>query len=532
MAAQNIDIPDRFDPRTTTLEDFIKLYKNVEGAGKDFGKKFETRKDLQPLLKRPVIELLSEDMIQNPDSPLNKGIKNAPSEGMKQVIRGSLRGVERNVFRMMDAYGISREGYLSPSTQVVVKAGTGTGKKTDTIRFNPQKLGAWYVEAEKFIEKNPAKAPAVLAFMYALQTGFRPEEVLQTDARHLVKPEDGSNRLGVFMTPKNMQKKTGNVMNAPLSPHAAGIIALQTNLNDAMPGDTPFIFSIVDEKTGKVRRLTTTDVNEVIRQIKVPGILVDISGETPTNLDTFQEMRDARRMNSTLYDFIGVPQASAAMLKGRDVKVAGGGREATYIGPAPGVYGQSTADVDKFSGFIQNSYEQAGGTYTLTAGLDSPIMGAVGLDTTQPVKPIILSQPLEIIPYDEDAPAPVAEEEVKTEMSEKSKKGFAAFANRGIKTGLAIGGVGLVGASLFPRVAEAQEKIERGEPVVPSVLEEAGQFILEEGPIGTVQAGLEVGEMAVGAALEPVAEEIEQQAGEAGLQDDIEGQMSRMFGIQ
>jgi len=88
-----------------------------------------------------------------------------------------------------------------------------------------------------------------------------------------------------------------------------------------------------------------------------------------------------------------------------------------------------------------------------------------------------------------------------------------------------------VGASVASRVSEAQEKIESGRPVVPSVLEEAGQFVVEEGPVGMIQGGLELGELAVGAALEPAAEEYEKQAEEAGLQDNVEAQMSRAFGI-
>lgn len=47
-----------------------------------------------------------------------------------------------------------------------------------------------------------------------------------------------------------------------------------------------------------------------------------------------------------------------------------------------------------------------------------------------------------------------------------------------------------------------------------------------------IQGGLEVGKEVVGAALEPAARELEKQAGEAGIQDDVETQMSRMFGIQ
>lgn len=88
-----------------------------------------------------------------------------------------------------------------------------------------------------------------------------------------------------------------------------------------------------------------------------------------------------------------------------------------------------------------------------------------------------------------------------------------------------------VGASVASRVSEAQEKIEAGRPVVPSVLEEAGQFVLEEGPVGMIEGGLELGTQAVGAALEPAAEEYERQAEEAGVQDNVEAQMSRAFGI-
>lgn len=95
-----------------------------------------------------------------------------------------------------------------------------------------------------------------------------------------------------------------------------------------------------------------------------------------------------------------------------------------------------------------------------------------------------------------------------------------------------VGGTTLLGASLVPRIAEAQAKIEAGEPVIPSVTEEAGQFLLEEGPVGAIQAGLEIGQEAVGAALEPALEEYEVQAEEAGLDEDTESQAFRLFGEQ
>jgi len=126
------------------------------------------------------------------------------------------------------------------------------------------------------------------------------------------------------------------------------------------------------------------------------------------------------------------------------------------------------------------------------------------------------------------------------ELDNDMKKGMQELAEffKGIggekmmQAGAAVGATALFGASLMPRVSEAQEKIEAGKPVIPSVAEEAGQFLLEEGPVGMIQGGLEVGKEVVGAALEPAARELEKQAGEAGIQDDVETQMSRMFGIQ
>lgn len=96
---------------------------------------------------------------------------------------------------------------------------------------------------------------------------------------------------------------------------------------------------------------------------------------------------------------------------------------------------------------------------------------------------------------------------------------------------LAVGTLGLA-TSVASRVGEAQEKIESGRPVIPSVLEEAGQFIVEEGPVGMVEGALDIGEMAVGAALDPAIEEYESQAREAGIEDDQTGQMFRLFGVQ
>lgn len=399
MAAKNIDIPKRFDPREMTVEDFIKEYRNVKGAGKDYGQLFYTRPDLQKLLKKPVIEVISQEMTTDVNSPLNKGIENFTSESMKQTFRGTLRGIERNVYRAMDQLAIGREGFVLPSEQIVVEAGTGTAKKTDKVAFNPELIGQWYVKAQDFIAKNPKQAPSVLAFMYALQTGFRPDEVLQTDSRHIVKPRNAGDPMGVFMSPANMQKKTGNIMNAPLSSHAAGILALQSQLNAGLKGDTPFVFMIEDAKTGKPRPVTTTDVNNALKQIKVPGILIDITGETPVDKDTFDEMYDARRMNATLYSLIDVDETRAAMLKGRDVKKSGSGREITYIGPAPGVYKSgSKTDVEKFAAYIQGKFEEAGGKYI--EGVDEKQLltfKKIGLDPNEGIHNLRLSRPLDIV---------------------------------------------------------------------------------------------------------------------------------------
>jgi len=385
------------------------------------------------------------------DSPINLGIKNATSEDMKTDIRGTLRGIERNVFRMMDQYGIPREGYANISEQVVIAPGTGTAKYTDRINFNPEALGQWYAKAEEFIKANPKQAPAVYAFMYALQTGFRPEEVLQTDARHIVSPEKAGNPAGVFMTPKNMQKKTGNVMNAPLSNHAQGILAVQSQHNKGLKGNTPYVFMIEDPKTGQARRVTTADVNAAIRNIKVPGILIDISGESPRKLDTFNEMYDARRMNATVYDYIEVSQDRAAMLKGRDVKVQGSGREKTYIGPGPGIYGKgSVRDVNRFANFIQNQYVQAGGELLPGIDTESPLY-QMGLNPELDVPPLALSKPLEIVrEQGDDLPSTVldqqpgeSEADKVTATSEGTSKALKGLMGRGRVLGplAALGGV-------------------------------------------------------------------------------------------
>ena len=110
---------------------------------------------------------------------------------------------------------------------------------------------------------------------------------------------------------------------------------------------------------------------------------------------------------------------------------------------------------------------------------------------------------------------------------------FTSPAGKKLVSGaVTVGGTALIGASLAPRIAEAQAKIEAGEPVIPSVSEEAGQFLLEEGPVGAIQGALEVGQEVVGAALEPVLEEYETQAEEAGLDEDTESQAFRLFGEQ
>jgi hypothetical protein len=113
-------------------------------------------------------------------------------------------------------------------------------------------------------------------------------------------------------------------------------------------------------------------------------------------------------MNATLYSHIDVDEVRAGMLKGRDVKQAGSGRESTYIGPAPGVYKKgSLEDTEKFAAFIQNSYEQAGGKYI--QGVDDSTVSSfnrIGLDTTQETHTLRLSRPPEIV-VEDDSKKPI-----------------------------------------------------------------------------------------------------------------------------
>ena len=125
------------------------------------------------------------------------------------------------------------------------------------------------------------------------------------------------------------------------------------------------------------------------------------------------------------------------------------------------------------------------------------------------------------------------EKKLKPDERKAISQGFRnLFTSGGAKAvaGLGVAGLG-IGASLVSRVSEAQEKIEAGKPVIPSVLEEAGQFVLEEGPVGMVEGALDIGTAAVGAVLEPAVEEYEEQAEEAGLEEDQTGQMYRLFGV-
>lgn len=138
---------------------------------------------------------------------------------------------------------------------------------------------------------------------------------------------------------------------------------------------------------------------------------------------------------------------------------------------------------------------------------------------------------------DKDALALAKEEERKAalkmddDQADRFLKIFGDITgNKYAQGALTVGGTALIGASIVPRVAEAQEKIEAGQPVIPSVLEEAGQFLYEESPIGLVQAGVDIGSQAVGAGIDVIQEEIEEEAREKGIEDQMMG-ISRSFGI-
>ena len=506
--AENLKL-ENFDPRTTTLRQFIQKYsetgwslsqpKFVSKDGKKslWGASLRTRSGVKDMLDRPIIELLSKDFIGE-GGGMEKALKDDVKENAFNTLRQQLTAVYDNTIRQVERLdGIDKDSLVNPANQIVIKDPSKlTGKKTDRYRFEVLKMGEWYAAAMEHVQKNPQDRTAINAFIFGINTGLRPEEYTALDRNNFENPRTGQTRLppslakGKADVPylQGIINKTNTRLDAPLTSHVMSLIAEQGEINKELRqkhgARTPYLFSMYDGKT--VRPVTTKDVTDVIRKIKVPGIMLErMPDGTEKPLDNLSESKDSRRINATIYEIIGVSEDTAGQLKGRGVTKQGGHREGTYRGLPNGVYpGDHILATQQFEEFINTAFADelnyrghlsSGGTVPLTIVPTAikyvdgrPQLPAMGLPpkTAQFDDPI--SQPTQGREYGaieggegtinesdflaSSQPDPVSDDPVvrSADMPDEGKTALQQLLSRGRNlsktiTGLGIGGLGVYG---------------------------------------------------------------------------------------
>jgi len=224
------------------------------------------------------------------------------------------------------------------------------------IAINPDRKvqSQFFSGVAKYLD-DPATRPAALAIIFNLNTGLRPNAVLNLSMKEYM-PDTGA----VYIE-TDVAGTKGRPVNIPLNPVADSI--LQELLVDIKPGD--FFF----RKPGGAQ-VKTTDINKILRAVKVPNLMYDQA--TKTYYDSLHPEKGPgktgspllRNVHSSIALDIGIPQERTAYLQGRSLKAASKGSTgelAGYQKAFPGNVGDLDRDfASQISSFWGQSATDAG----------------------------------------------------------------------------------------------------------------------------------------------------------------------------
>ena len=217
------------------------------------------------------------------------------------------------------------------------------------ISTDPKKQAQLFEGVSKFLD-DPATRPAALAILFNLNTGLRPNAVLNLTLDRYY-PDTGA----VYIEAE-VQGAKGRAVNIPLNPVADSI--LQELLVGKQPGDNFFTKS-----TGS--KVTTKDVNKILRDVKVPQIMFDQA--TNTFYDSLHPEDGPgktgspllRNVHSSVALSLGIPQERTAYLQGRSLKAASKGSTGEIAGYQTAFPGD-VSDVDReFSSQVSSFYGES-----------------------------------------------------------------------------------------------------------------------------------------------------------------------------
>lgn len=375
-----------YDPTTTTLEQFLKLYEDRVN-NKSWGTMLRNNPVFKPYLDQPVTKIFSdEENIKSESKNILVDAQNyyGDKKSQKGNIQSKLRVIEANIFGKLEG-----ELQRDPATKDLIDShtrlskgieqiGTRAPPATSKIQFTTSKIGELVKNLTEHVEKNPADKPIANAILLLLETGARPSLVTELLSEHYQpntfteeakmlgnKGTDGllisGETKGVKRTGEEEEVKT-KPYNAPLSNRAITILQDQSEYNKTRFGDERLDnFFQIKGKDGKLRAVDVNkDINSLLKKITPSGIIRKI-GTKGGSVETDQKLTASqfRNLFQNVAVNVNIPKQNTAMLLSRDVSSNTGAME-VYLGQAGEYSDGAISDINKIS-------KRMWGLYSLTS---------------------------------------------------------------------------------------------------------------------------------------------------------------------
>ncbi len=503
------------NPKTATLREVAEAYAKKSGRGKAFvTPTLQYFKDIadEPGSALRLFQkdeegrtLLSKTFTSVPE---NAAIK-APMQNLRQV--GLL--LKENVGPDTPEYKLLPD--KSPNTDLNNRIfGRAEPPKTEAqIAINPNRKvqSQFFSGVAKYLD-DPATRPAALAIIFNLNTGLRPNAVLNLSMKEYM-PDTGA----VYIE-TDVGGTKGRPVNIPLNPVADSI--LQELLVDVKPGD--FFF-----RNPNGKQVTTGNINKILRAVKVPNLMYDQA--TKTYYDSLHPEKGPgktgspllRNVHSSIAIDIGIPQERTAYLQGRSLKAASKGSTgelATYQKAFPGNVGDLDRDfASQISSFWGQSATDAG--FDVQSKIPMPETRI----TTQTAGyegyfdlPVREEVPTTAKPQKTDDTVPESNPQARASLESKGfdAKGMADGINKFLGKGLKVGLTAVGGSAVYEAVRDPEGA---GAAFARDTAMEAA-LLAAKAPAALATAATAIVDPSLGVPIQGQKEEM------LGLSQDIEAQ--------
>lgn len=343
----------KLDPQTATLREVAEAYAKKSGRGKTFiGPTLQYFKDIadEPGSALSLFQkdnegrtLLARTFTSLPeDAPIKAAMQNLRQVGL--LLKEGM-GPETPEYKLLP----DEKPDTDLNKRIFGRAEPPKTQSQVAISTDRKKQAQLFEGVSKFLD-DPATRPAALAILFNLNTGLRPNAVLNLTLDRYY-PDTGA----VYIEAE-VQGAKGRAVNIPLNPVADSI--LQELLVGKKPGDNFFTKS-----TGS--KVTTADINKILRAVKVPQIMFDQA--TNTFYDSLHPEDGPgktgspllRNVHSSVALSLGIPQERTAYLQGRSLKAASKGSTGEIAGYQTAFPGD-VSDVDReFSSQVSSFYGES-----------------------------------------------------------------------------------------------------------------------------------------------------------------------------